>query len=164
MKNFLQSGSFKCLQIQTYYGLQCRIWPILPGFLKVFHNLDKFLPKFLNLTFPRFISLFPVFPCYFPYFPALVYKFKYYFPNKTRTNWVENQNYQKGTKITGVGPCYFRPSNSLFPVGFAVDADIDIGVFADTLTREITNHSVGVFYGHASWTVDDELNKTRVFV
>ena len=50
--------------------------------------------------------------------------------------WCVSENRTK-TELKGTKP--------LFPVGFAVDADIDILVGGDALSGEIANHAVGIF-------------------
>lgn len=55
--------------------------------------------------------------------------------DKTRF-WCVSENRTK-TELKGTKP--------LLPVGFAVDADIDVLVGGDTLSGEIANHAVGIF-------------------
>ena len=89
-------------------------------------------------------------------------------PNKNRTERALNRTEQKpndslscrglgGAVGTGVG-------QGLFPVGFTVDADVDVLKFGDSLAGEVAEHAVGVFGGNAGAAVNGEFDTAGVAV
>ena len=92
---------------------------------------------------PEF-STFDFSPLLFPYllfFPVIFYIFIPYFATtfqiyRTKTE----QEERRKEVITPVAP-------KLFPVGFAVYSDVDIGKIINSLFSEIAEHSLGIFGG-----------------
>lgn len=75
------------------------------GFTRRLHG-----PSFPHLTFPYFISLFVVFPCYFLYFYSPFCKYFPNFPNKNRTRREEKRvNYPCCTPV--IFPSFFPISS-----------------------------------------------------